>query len=127
MWKQLWHGLSKTLAEKAAWALAMDRGVNMVSINGGLLMGSDLSIKDPYLRGAAEMYEDGVLVTVDLDYLVDAHVCIYEDVTSYGRYLCFNHIINTSDDVVQLTRKFTPSQPLPQSCHSLSVCLLFFF
>jgi hypothetical protein len=44
----------------------MDKGVNMVSINAGLLLTNDLSIKHPYLRAAAEMYEDGVLVTVDV-------------------------------------------------------------
>ncbi|KAG5582123.1 hypothetical protein H5410_052750 [Solanum commersonii] len=49
----LWHALSKTVAEKTAWALAMDR---MVS---GLLMGPDLTVKNSYLKGAAEMYEDG--------------------------------------------------------------------
>ncbi|XP_004512517.1 cinnamoyl-CoA reductase-like SNL6 [Cicer arietinum] len=114
---KLWHGMSKTLSERTAWALAMDRGVNMVSINAGLLMTHDLSLKHPYLRGAAEMYEDGVFVTVDLKFLVDTHICVYEDVSSYGRYLCFNHIINTQDDAVQLAQQLTPtaSSSLPQS------------
>ncbi|CAA0813118.1 NAD(P)-binding Rossmann-fold superfamily protein [Striga hermonthica] len=105
---KLWHGLSKTIAEKTAWALAMDRGVNMVSINAGLLMCPDLSIKDPYLLGAAEMYKDGVFVTVDLKFLVDAHICVFEDPSSYGRYLCFNRIINSSDDAVQLATMLLP-------------------
>ncbi|KAK4572204.1 hypothetical protein RGQ29_030579 [Quercus rubra] len=36
----------------------MDRGVNMVSINGGLLMAPPhLTIKNLYLKGVAEMYE----------------------------------------------------------------------
>ncbi|KAI4328058.1 hypothetical protein L6164_020450 [Bauhinia variegata] len=61
------------------------------------------------------MYEDGVFVTVDLDFLVDAHICVYEDISSYGRYLCFNRIIHTHDDAVKLARKLTPSAPsLPQ-------------
>ncbi|PIN23521.1 Flavonol reductase/cinnamoyl-CoA reductase [Handroanthus impetiginosus] len=106
---KLWHGLSKTLAEKTAWALAMDRGVNMVSINGGLLMRPDLNIKDPYLLGAAEMFKDGVFVTVDLKFLVDAHICVFEDPSSYGRYLCFNRIINCSKDVVKLATVLLPS------------------
>lgn len=106
---QLWHGLSKTIAEKTAWALAMDRGVNMVSINAGLLMCPDLTIKDPYLLGAAEMFKDGVLVTVDLDFLVDAHICVFEDVSSYGRYLCFNGIINCNDAVMKLAKMLLPS------------------
>ncbi|XP_047977932.1 cinnamoyl-CoA reductase-like SNL6 [Salvia hispanica] len=106
---KLWHGLSKTVAEKTAWALAMDREVNMVSINAGLLMYPDLSIKDPYLLGAAEMFKDGVLVTVDLEFLIDAHICVFEDVTSYGRYLCFNGIVNCNDDVVKLAKMLLPS------------------
>ncbi|KAF4357978.1 hypothetical protein F8388_008486 [Cannabis sativa] len=114
---KLWHGLSKTLAEKTAWALAMDRGVNMVSINAGLLMGPQLTINNPYLKGAAEMYEDGVFVTVDLDYLVDAHIAVLEDVSSYGRYLCFNHIINQTEDALQLARKLAPSTPSPPQSH----------
>ncbi|KAG6782508.1 hypothetical protein POTOM_011915 [Populus tomentosa] len=113
---KLWHALSKTLAEKAAWALAMDRGVNMVSVNAGLVMSPHLSIKNPYLKGAAEMYEDGVFVTVGLNFLVDAQICIYEDVSSYGRYLCFNHVVNHHEDAVKLASMLTPSAPSnPQS------------
>lgn len=106
---KLWEGLSKTLAEKAAWALAMDREVNMVSINGGLLMSPDLTISHPYLKGAAEMYEDGVFVTVDLRFLVDAHICVFEDISSYGRYLCFNQVISCNNDAIKLARKLLPS------------------
>ncbi|KAB1215984.1 Tetraketide alpha-pyrone reductase 1 [Morella rubra] len=113
---KLWHALSKTLAEKTAWALAMDRGVNMVSINAGLMMGPELSISNPYLKGAAEMYEDGVFVTVDLNFLVDAQICVFEAISSYGRYLCFNHVINRHEDALKLAQMLTPSAPtLPHS------------
>lgn len=105
--------MSKTLAEKAAWALAMDRGVNMVAVNGGLLLGPDLSITNPYLKGAAEMYENGLFVTVDLDYLVDAHVCVFEDVSSYGRYLCFNHVITQQEDAIKLAQTLAPGTSSP--------------
>ncbi|GAA0159235.1 dehydratase [Lithospermum erythrorhizon] len=105
---KLWHGLSKTMAEKAAWSLAMDRGLNMVTINSGLIMSPDLTIKEPYLKGAAEMFEDGILVTVDLKFLVDAHICVFEDVSSYGRYLCFNHVINSTKDAVKLANMLLP-------------------
>ncbi|XP_031098152.1 cinnamoyl-CoA reductase-like SNL6 [Ipomoea triloba] len=106
---KLWHALSKTVAEKSAWALAMDRGVNMVSVNAGLVVSPDLTITNPYLKGAAEMYEDGVFVTVDLDFLVDAHVCVYEDVSTYGRYLCFNHTINHTAEAAKLAQTLNPS------------------
>lgn len=53
---QLWHALAKTLSEQAAWALAMDRMLNMVSINAGLVLGPGVSQQNPlstmsYLRG----------------------------------------------------------------------------
>lgn len=115
---KLWHALSKTLAEKTAWALAMDRGVNMVSVNAGLLMGPDLTVTNPYLKGAAEMYEDGVFVTVDLDFLVEAHICIYEEISTNGRYLCFNHIINQTKDAVKLANMLSPLPSSPQSWES---------
>ncbi|GAB4857847.1 hypothetical protein Ancab_015753 [Ancistrocladus abbreviatus] len=113
---KLWHALSKTLAEKSAWALAKDRDVNMVTINPGLLVGPDLSIKHPYLKGAAEMYEDGVFVTVDLKFLVDAHVCVFEDISTYGRYLCFDTVINGPENAIKLAKLLVPSaSPQPQS------------
>ncbi|KAK8484116.1 hypothetical protein V6N13_122620 [Hibiscus sabdariffa] len=110
---KLWQALSKTVAEKTAWALAMDRGINMVSINAGMLMGPHLSITNPYLKGAAEMYECGTFVTVDLDFLVDAHICVFEDVSSFGRYLCFNHAVTSHEDAIRLARLLTPSTPSP--------------
>ncbi|GMN44156.1 hypothetical protein TIFTF001_013355 [Ficus carica] len=110
---KLWHGLSKTLAEKTAWALAKDRGLNMVSINGGLLMAPHLTITNPYLKGAAEMYENGVLVTVDLKFLVDAHICVLEDTSAFGRYPCFDCVINCNQDALELARLLLPTSQSP--------------
>lgn len=110
----MWHGLSKTLAEKTAWALAMDRGVNMVSVNAALMMGGpDVSITHPYLKGAAEMYEDGVLLTVDLNFLVDAHICVFENISSYGRYLCFDNVVNHHEDALKLAQMLTTPSAAP--------------
>lgn len=119
---KLWHALGKTLAEKTAWALAMDRGLAMVSINSGLVtsVNSDLVVTNPYLKGAAEMYKDGVFVTVDSEFLADAHVCVYEDVSSFGRYLCFDNLISRPEDAVKFAQMLTPpssgSPPLPPPC-----------
>lgn len=87
----------------------MDRGISMVTVNAGLLVGPDLSIRHPYLKGAAEMYQDGVLVTVDLNFLVDAHVYVFEDISTYGRYLCFNHVINRPENAIILAKTLLPS------------------
>ncbi|KAK4345324.1 hypothetical protein RND71_035500 [Anisodus tanguticus] len=77
-------------------------------------MGPELTITHPYLKGAAEMYEDGVFVTVDLDFLVDAHIFVYEEIATYGRYLCFNHIINKKEDALNLANMLSPLLSPPQ-------------
>lgn len=53
---QLWYALAKTLSEQAAWALAMDRMLNMVSVNAGLVVGPAVAQQNPcstmsYLKG----------------------------------------------------------------------------
>uniref|UniRef100_A0A6V7QXT8 NAD-dependent epimerase/dehydratase domain-containing protein n=1 Tax=Ananas comosus var. bracteatus TaxID=296719 RepID=A0A6V7QXT8_ANACO len=118
---KLWHALAKTLSEKTAWALAMDRGVAMVSVNAGLVIGPGLSAADPYLRGTPEMYEDGVLVTVDTDFLADAHVAVYETPSAYGRYICFNRAVCNPEDAVKLAVILSSSAPHPPPSDELRV------
>ncbi|RWW89263.1 hypothetical protein BHE74_00001801 [Ensete ventricosum] len=119
---QLWHALAKTLAEKTAWALAMDRGVDMVCVNAGLLLvAADLSVATPYLKGAAQMYENGVLVTVDVDFLVDAHVAVYESPSAHGRYLCFNAAVCRPHDAVKLAQMLSHDAAQPASSDGLRV------
>ena len=38
------------------------------------------------ITGAAQMYENGTLTSVDIRFLVDAHICAYEDPSAYTRY-----------------------------------------
>ena len=111
---QLWHALAKTLSEKTAWALAMDRGVDMVAINAGLITGPGLSNEHPYLKRAEDMYDDGVLVTVDAEFLADAHVAVYECPTAYGRYLCFNNTVCRPEDAVEFAQMLSQSAPPPR-------------
>ena len=108
---QLWHALAKTLSEKTAWALAMDRGVDMVAVNAGLLTAPGLTAAHPYLKGAPDMYAAGVLATVDVDFLADAHVAAYECPTAYGRYLCFNNAVCRPEDAVKLAQMLSPAAP----------------
>ena len=55
---QLWYALAKTQSEQAAWALAMDRRLKMISINAGLVLGPSVSQQSPkvtmsYLKGTS--------------------------------------------------------------------------
>ncbi|XP_042464032.1 cinnamoyl-CoA reductase-like SNL6 [Zingiber officinale] len=115
---KLWHAAAKTLAEKTAWALAMDRGVDMISINAGLVMVPELSVSPPYLKGALEMYRAGVLVTVDVDFLVDAYLAVYESAEAYGRYLCFNNVICRPLDAAKLAQMICPDALHPPAARN---------
>lgn len=58
---QLWYPLAKTLSEQAAWALAMDRRLNMVSINPGLVLGPAVAEENSgstisYLKGRTNFF-----------------------------------------------------------------------
>ncbi|XP_062078516.1 cinnamoyl-CoA reductase-like SNL6 [Humulus lupulus] len=115
---KLWQALAKTLSEQAAWALAMDRMVNMVSINSGLVLGPAVTQQNPlsttsYLNGAAQMYENGVLAFVDVDFLVDVHIRALEDPSTCGRYFCFNQIVNTEEEAVKLAQRLSPLISIP--------------
>ncbi|KAL7228071.1 hypothetical protein ACSBR1_022862 [Camellia fascicularis] len=86
---KLWYALARTLSEQAAWALAMDRMLNMVSINAGLVLGPGIAQKNPqvtmsYLKGAAQMYENGVLAIVDVNFLADVNIRAFEDPSTSG-------------------------------------------
>ncbi|CAL4932459.1 unnamed protein product [Urochloa decumbens] len=118
---KLWHALAKTLSEKTAWALAMDRGVDMVAINAGLLTAPGLTAAHPYLKGAPDMYGAGVLATVDVDFLADAHIAAYESPTSHGRYLCFNNAVCRPEDAVKLAQMLSSAAPRSPPSDELKV------
>ncbi|KAI7993004.1 Cinnamoyl-CoA reductase-like SNL6 [Camellia lanceoleosa] len=115
---KLWYALAKTLSEQAAWALAMDRMLNTVSINAGLVLGPGIAQKNPqvtmsYLKGAAQMYENGVLAIVDVNFLADVNIRAFEDPSTCGRYFCFNQIVNTEEEAVKLAESLSPLISLP--------------
>ncbi|KAL4654478.1 hypothetical protein ACB092_01G381800 [Castanea dentata] len=115
---KLWYALAKTLSEQAAWALAMDRMVNMVSINAGLVLGPGVTQQNSrstmsYLQGAAQMYENGVLAFVDVNFLVDVHIRAFEDRSTRGRYFCFNQIVSTEEEAIKLAQSLSPLISLP--------------
>jgi hypothetical protein len=96
----------------------------MVSVNAGLVTGTGLSASNPYLKGTPEMYEDGVLVTVDVDFLADTHIAVYETPCAFGRYLCFNNAVCRPEDAVKLAQMLAPSAPCPPPRYMLFILLL---
>ncbi|RWW76057.1 hypothetical protein BHE74_00015877 [Ensete ventricosum] len=53
------------------------------------------------------MFAEGLLATVDVEQLADAHVSIYEAMNknACGRYICFDHVIQTGEEAAELERQ----------------------
>ncbi|KAL0925639.1 hypothetical protein M5K25_004004 [Dendrobium thyrsiflorum] len=111
--KKLWFALSKLMAEKAAWRAARGRNLKIVTVCPALLTGPGFRRRNStasiaYLKGAQELFTDGMLATVDVNKAAQAHVCVYEAMGSgaaCGRYLCFDHVIQRVEEVVELERQ----------------------
>uniref|UniRef100_A0A1J3IBI5 Tetraketide alpha-pyrone reductase 1 n=1 Tax=Noccaea caerulescens TaxID=107243 RepID=A0A1J3IBI5_NOCCA len=99
---KLWYALGKLKAEKAAWRIAETRGLKLATICPALITGPDFFHRNStstlaYLKGAKEMYSNGLLATIDVNRLAKAHVCLWEGLsnkTAFGRYVCFDTILS---------------------------------
>ncbi|XP_044501601.1 cinnamoyl-CoA reductase-like SNL6 [Mangifera indica] len=107
--KKLWYALGKLKSEKTAWQIAEEGGLKLATICPGLITGPDFIQRNPtatiaYLKGAQEMYANGLLATVDVNRLAEAHVCVYEAMkkTGFGRYICFDKVIKREDEAEKL-------------------------
>ncbi|KAL6006995.1 hypothetical protein ACLOJK_032491 [Asimina triloba] len=55
--------------------------------------------------GATDMYKQGLLATVDISSLAQAHVCVYEETGESGRYVCFDRVVDGDDAAVELEER----------------------
>ncbi|XP_050220720.1 cinnamoyl-CoA reductase-like SNL6 [Mercurialis annua] len=110
--KKLWYALGKVKAEKAAWRIAKENGLKLATICPALITGPDFYHRNPtstiaYLKGAQEMFADGLLATIDVMKLAEAQVCVLEAMnkTAYGRYICFDNVIQSESQAERLAKQ----------------------
>lgn len=59
------------------------------------------------------MYESGVLATVEVNRLAEAHVCVFEAMnktSSGGRYICFDKVVQEEEEAEKLAREINVSK-----------------
>ncbi|KAJ1264232.1 hypothetical protein BS78_09G247400 [Paspalum vaginatum] len=110
--KKLWLSLGKTMAEKAAWRAARGTDLKLVTICPALITGPGFRRRNPtqsiaYLKGAHAMLADGLLATVDVERVAEAHVRVYEEMngTAGGRYICYDHVVRRAEEFAELQRQ----------------------
>ncbi|XP_047322811.1 cinnamoyl-CoA reductase-like SNL6 isoform X2 [Impatiens glandulifera] len=129
--ESLWYALGKLRAEKCAWRIIGEqKRVRLVTICAGLVTGPEFPHRNPtstfaYLKGVQHMYAKGLLATVDVHRLADAHLLLFEamdDEESFGRYICFDNVVQCQTEADDLARQLgsnatiiTGNNPSPAS------------
>ncbi|KAI7746008.1 hypothetical protein M8C21_003010 [Ambrosia artemisiifolia] len=91
--KKLWYALGKLKAERVSWRIAEEKGLKLTTICSGLITGPRYFCANPsstlaYLKGGQDMYEHGLLATVDVNKLAEAHVKVHEEMNKSGGGSC---------------------------------------
>ncbi|XVF06860.1 hypothetical protein REPUB_Repub06bG0087500 [Reevesia pubescens] len=129
---KLWYVLSKTLAEEAAWKFTKENGIDMVSINPGLVIGPLLqpivnTSVEPILKliHGAETFPNTTYRLIDVRDVANAHVLAFENSSACGRYLLVEKVMHCSE-VVQVLCELNPALSLPEKCADEKLVMPFF-
>ncbi|XP_052201156.1 phenylacetaldehyde reductase-like isoform X1 [Diospyros lotus] len=119
---KLWYQLSKILAENASWKFANDKGIDMVSINPGMVIGPLLQ---PTVNASAahilnlingsQTYINVSFAWVNVKDVANAHIQAFELPSANGRYCLVERVVHLSE-VVKMLGKLYPSLRLPEKC-----------
>ncbi|XP_052201167.1 phenylacetaldehyde reductase-like isoform X2 [Diospyros lotus] len=117
---KLWYQLSKILAENASWKFANDKGIDMVSINPGMVIGPLLQ---PTVNASAahilnlingsQTYINVSFAWVNVKDVANAHIQAFELPSANGRYCLVERVVHLSE-VVKMLGKLYPSLRLPE-------------
>ncbi|GAV72359.1 Epimerase domain-containing protein [Cephalotus follicularis] len=118
-----WYCYGKAVAEKAAWDIAKEKGVDLVVVNPVLVVGPLLQptvnasiihiLK--YLNGLVKTYANAAQAYVHVKDVALAHILVFETPSAYGRYICAERALHRCE-VVEILAKFFPEYPTPTKC-----------
>ncbi|KAH7421972.1 hypothetical protein KP509_13G084000 [Ceratopteris richardii] len=118
--QKMWAALSKTQSERAAWALARDRGMDLIVMNPATVVGPR------HLRGCTNsrmLDQSGIFAYVHVDDLAAAHVLAFEVDEAAGRYICFEKLLSKAD-ILEAAREMYPNHPIDKRLESFNPCVL---
>ncbi|GLT80726.1 hypothetical protein SLA2020_521500 [Shorea laevis] len=118
---ELWYTLSKTLAEKAAWEFAKEKGLDVVVVNPGTALGSfigptinaSMLMFLRLLQGCADPYENFFMGYAHFKNVALAHILVYENKSASGRHLCVEAITHYSDFAAKVAELY-PEYNVPR-------------
>ncbi|GMI88859.1 hypothetical protein like AT5G58490 [Hibiscus trionum] len=117
---ELWYPISKTLAEKAAWEFSKEKGLDVVVVNPGTVMGPNIPptlngsmvMFLRLLQGCTETYQDFFIGCVHFKDVALAHLLVYENKSATGRHMCVESIAHYGDFVAKVAELY-PEYNIP--------------
>nr|UBX89879.1 tetraketide alpha-pyrone reductase [Gerbera hybrid cultivar] len=121
----LWYAYAKTIAEKDAWKVAKENGIDLVVVNPAYVVGpllapqptSTLQMVLAYIIGAVEEYPNTRIGFVHIDDVVAAHILAMKNKAASGRLICSNTVAHWSE-VLQMLKSKYPSYKYVDKCSS---------
>ncbi|XVF68461.1 hypothetical protein PTKIN_Ptkin11bG0004700 [Pterospermum kingtungense] len=117
---ELWYPISKLLAEKAAWEFSKEKGLDVVVVNPGTVMGPNIPptlnasmlMLLHLLQGCTETYQNFFMGSVHFKDVALAHIMVYENTAATGRHLCVEAISHYGDFVAKVAELY-PEYKIP--------------
>ncbi|GAB2228556.1 hypothetical protein Droror1_Dr00022676 [Drosera rotundifolia] len=120
---QLWYPYAKTMAEKAAWEVAEESGLDLVVVNPSFVVGpllmpqptSTLLLVLGLIKGVVGEYPHQWIGFVHIDDAVAAHILAMEETNASGRLICSGPVAHWSEIMDMLRTKY-PSYQYENKC-----------
>ncbi|CBI27024.3 hypothetical protein VitviT2T_000274 [Vitis vinifera] len=121
----LWYAYAKTEAEKEAWKLAKENGIDLVAVNPSFVVGpllawqptSTLHMILSVVKGLCGEYPNTTVGFVHIDDVIAAHILAMEESKASGRLVCSSSVAHWSQIIDMLRAKY-PAYPFESKCSS---------
>jgi len=119
---KLWYQLSKTMAEESAWKFAKEKGIDIVTINPAMVIGTLLQptlntscAAILQLMNGSSTYPNMTFGWVSVKDVAEAHILAFEVPSANGRYLLVEKVAHYSE-IVKILSKLYPGCAVPTKC-----------
>ncbi|XP_057477356.1 tetraketide alpha-pyrone reductase 2-like isoform X2 [Actinidia eriantha] len=122
---KLWYAYAKTIAEKEAWRVAEECGIDLVVVNPSFVVGpllapqptSTLQLILAIVKGLIGEYPNTTVGFVHIDDVVATHLLAMEESKASGRLICSSSVAHWSQIIAMLRAKY-PSYQFEDKCSS---------
>ncbi|KAK6931497.1 NAD-dependent epimerase/dehydratase [Dillenia turbinata] len=119
----LWYAYAKTVAEREAWRVAKETGIDLVVVNPSFVVGpllqpqptSTLLLILAIVKGLKGEFPNTTVGFVHIDDVVAAHLLAMEESKASGRLICSSSVAHWSEIIEMLKRKY-PLYPFENKC-----------